>query len=123
MRLSSADALILVAASAIAWWMHRAGNDMWWMVAAVVGHFFLFCNVFRIRRSLELGWAAVFVANVGWWLSRDCTGWLPAMQYQAPVTVVVILIEMFSPSYHGIGARCINRRLPGYLNDEIKFKK
>jgi hypothetical protein len=99
--------------------MHRQGSEIWWIVAAVVGHFFLFCNVFRIRRSLELWWAAIFVINAGWWLFHDQTGWLPTMGYQAPVTLIVIIIEMCSPWYHGIGAQRINRRLDEYLNDKL----
>lgn len=99
--------------------MHRAGHAMWWIVVAVVGHFFLFCNVFLVRRALELWWAAAFVINVGWWLSQGEADWLPAMAYQAPVTVLVIALEMRSPRYHGIGARWINRRLDDYLNNRL----
>ncbi len=119
LRLSLADVAILFTATAIVWWMGREGNEMAWIVAVVVGHFFLFCNVFRLRRSLELWWAAVFVLNVGWWLAQGQAGWLPAMLYQGPVTVIVIVIEMLSPRYHGIGARWINRRLDDYLENKI----
>lgn len=119
MRLSFSDGVVLLTASAGVWWMHRQGNEMGWIVATVVGHFFLFCNVFRIRRSLELWWAAIFVINTGWWLAQGYTGWLPTMKYQAPVTVVVLIIEMCTLSYHGIGARWINRRLDDYLNNRL----
>ncbi len=119
MRLSFSDVAVLASACLGVWWMHRHNNDMWWIIAAVVGHFFLFCNVFRIRRSLELWWAAIFVINTAWWLAQGQTDWLPTMGYQAPVTLVVIIIEMYSPWYHGIGARRINRRLDEYLNDEL----
>jgi hypothetical protein len=109
-RLSISDALVLLIAAAGAWWLHRAGHELWWIVAAVVGHFFLFCNVFRVRRSLELCWAAAFIINMGWWMAQDRIGWLPAMAWQAPISLAVIGIEILSPSYHGIGSRWINRR-------------
>lgn len=115
-RLSFADALVLLVAGSGAFAMRSAGHELWWVVLAVVGHFFLFCNVFRVRRALELCWAAIFIVNMGWWMSQGRSGWLPAMAWQAPVTVAVIVMEMLSPRYHGIGARRINRHLDDYLN-------
>ena len=119
MTLSLTDGFILAGTSVLVWWMHWNGNEMWWIIVAVLGHFFLFCNVFRIRRALELWWAAVFVINVGFWLAQGRTGWWPAMICQVPVTLVVILLQMRSPWYHGVGARWINRRLDDYLNDRL----
>lgn len=118
-RLSATDVVVLLLAAAGAWWMHRAGHELWWVVLAVVGHFFLFCNVFLVRRSLELIWAGIFVCNMGWWMAQGKLGWWPVMMWQVPVTVVVITVEMLSPSYHGIGARWINRRLDDYLNERL----
>jgi hypothetical protein len=59
------------------------------------------------------------VINVGFWLAQGRTGWWPAMICQVPVTLVVILLQMRSPWYHGVGARWINRRLDDYLNDRL----
>ena len=44
----------------------------WWglMVAFVVAHFFLFCNVVRMARPLELVWAATFLALAASTLAR-----------------------------------------------------
>lgn len=39
-------------------------STAWWLgfiVAFVVGHFFVFCNIFRVARPLELAWSGVFV--------------------------------------------------------------
>ncbi len=33
---------------------------IWFAIAFVVGHFFLFCNVIRMARPSELIWATVF---------------------------------------------------------------
>ena len=37
--------------------------------ALALGHFFLFCNVFRVRRSYELVWAGCFLVNAGAWIT------------------------------------------------------
>ena len=118
-RLSVMDVVVLIIALAGVMGMRRAGHELWWVVTAVVGHFFLFCNVFRVRRSLELIWAGLFLANMAWWQAQGQAGWLPTMRYQAPITLIVIAIEMTSSRYHGIGARLVNRRLDDYLNGTL----
>jgi hypothetical protein len=75
------------------------------IVPFVVGHFFLFCNVVRLRRSCELIWAGVFCACALVWL---LAGWMPtwvALGTPGLVTVCVVLLEISSPRYHGIFSR------------------
>ena len=67
-----------------------------------LGHFFLFCNVFRFRRSYEIYWSLVFLLNVGAWLFRGQLPWLSILAIQTPVTLAFILLEMKSPRYHGV---------------------
>ena len=67
-----------------------------------LGHFFLFCNVFRLRRSYELFWSVLFLANIGFWLSRDELRWAEILAMQTPLTIALILLEMRSPNYHGV---------------------
>ena len=81
----------------------------------VVGHFFLFCNVFRIRTRLELIWVASFLANVMTWVGLQRLDWAAMLVIQIPITGAVIAYEMRSPSYHGVFARRINRDLDRYL--------
>ncbi len=63
-RLSSLDIFVLVigiVAAVVLW------QSVWWwgfLVGFVVGHFFLFCNLFRIARVLELIWAGIFMAII-----------------------------------------------------------
>lgn len=108
MRLSWADVAVMVVTGLLTVWLRHAGMDAWWMPALVLGHFFLFCNVFRVRRSLELAWAAVFVLLTGWRLMHGDARWLPLLAWQAPVTVLVVALEMRSPRYHGAAWRLIN---------------
>ncbi|MDB6139929.1 MAG: hypothetical protein JWO94_3001 [Verrucomicrobiaceae bacterium] len=114
-RFFATDALVLAAGTAGSWALWRQEFPLWWMVPCVVGHFFLFCNVFRVRRSYELVWAAAFLVNMGWWLSQGSLGWNPALLAQFPVTLIVLLAELRSPRYHGIFARRINPKLDAYL--------
>jgi hypothetical protein len=109
-RCSLLDGVVLGIAALLAWWVRYLGIELWWVVPAVVGHFFLFCNVFRVRQNYELIWSALFLLNFGWWFFHGHIGWLPTMLYQAPITLLAIIAEMLSPAYHGIGVRWINPR-------------
>jgi len=89
----------------------------------VLGHFFLFCNVFRIRRSYELIWAGVFVINFSAMLFRAAeSGTFPMgmlLLVQLPVTAILIGLEIRSPRYHGLCSRRWNKSLDKYLSGEI----
>ena len=78
------------------------------LLPVVLGHFFLFCNVFRIRRTPELIWGGVFLLNMGWHLSHADFSWWPVLLIQTPVTVALIGYEMRTTHYHGILAHRIN---------------
>lgn len=89
------------------------------MIAFVVAHFFLFCNVFRISRPLELVWAAVFVALAGSTVVNEMPGWMVTIMGSLIVTVVVIAIEMCRPSYHGIAWQRMNPRLQQWWETRV----
>lgn len=111
-RLSALDICVLfcgTVGSVVAW------QWVWWVgfvIAFVVAHFFLFCNVFRISRPLELVWAAAFVTLAGNTLVNEAPSWMNTIVGSLIVTVVVIAIEMCRPSYHGIAWQRLNPRLP-----------
>jgi len=104
--------VVLGAAAGLFHW----GQPLWWILLLVAGHFFLFCNVFRITRRWELIWAGIFLLNVGIWTWLDRLNWLAVLLSQLPVTVVFILIETRSPHYHGIRARRWNPHLETFLH-------
>src|SRR5947207_1687337 len=59
-RISAFDVVVLALGAAGAIFV---GMKIWWagmIIGFVIGHFFLFCNVFRISRRPGLIWAAVF---------------------------------------------------------------
>ncbi|MEM6329690.1 MAG: hypothetical protein AAF790_05515 [Planctomycetota bacterium] len=76
--------------------------------------FFLFCNVFRVSRPLELCWAALFIGLM------VTAVWLQALSGTVSLLiallgmVVVIAVETRRPSYHGVGWRRLNPNLPDW---------
>jgi hypothetical protein len=93
----------------------------WWgfVVAFVLAHFFLFCNVVRMARPLELTWAAVFVVLAGATVAFGTPGWLATAAVSLVVTVVVAVVEMRKPSYHGVGWRWVNPGLPTWWEARV----
>src|ERR1051326_8718857 len=98
------DAVVIGAFAFAAILLRRSGNALWWMVVMIAIHFFLFCNVVRIRRSFELLWAAVFVTNILMWLCLDRLNWFGVVAVQLPITTGLVAAEVRSPRYHGIFA-------------------
>jgi hypothetical protein len=89
-RISGTDWLVIWSALLGTIALDRLKYPGWWMPAMVVGHFFLFCNVFKVPRKLELLWAGVFLINTGLWLAADRFNWRPVLLSQTPVTLAVI---------------------------------
>ncbi|HEY2415450.1 MAG TPA: hypothetical protein VGI40_24620 [Pirellulaceae bacterium] len=106
--MSVTDGLVIVAGivGAVGLWF-----TAWWLgftVAFVVGHFFVFCNVFRVARPLELAWSGVFVVLTYGTVMFDRPNWVVTIGCSLLATVVIIGLEMRKPSYHGVLWRRIN---------------
>lgn len=93
------------ALATVAWWWGFA-------VGFVLGHFFLFCNVVRMSRPLEIAWAAVFVVLGTATVALDTPGWRATVSVSLVATVVVVIVQMCMPTYHGLGWQWINPELP-----------
>lgn len=101
-RISAIDIGVLLVTAAVTCVAVPAIGDLGWLPLFVVGHFFLFCNVFRIRRRPELIWAGWFVA-VCVTLSVASQISLPTIAVLViPLTIVLLALEMRHPTYHGI---------------------
>lgn len=118
-RFSVTDAAVICLALTAAGGLQRMENPLWWIVLVVVAHFFLFCNVFRVRSNFELVWACTFLLNTGFWLRRAELNCLPVLAIQLPITACVLLAEMRSLRYHGIFAARINPGLADYVAGKI----
>jgi hypothetical protein len=113
-RFSVVDGFVLVGSTAGALLLSMS---IWWqgfVLGYVVAHFFLFCNVVRMARPLELLWGGVFVTLAGATIAMDVPGWLATTAVSLGVTVIVVVIEIRKPSYHGIGWKRINPGLPAW---------
>lgn len=78
----------------------------------VIIHFFGFCNVFRLARSLELWWTTINVVLAGIVCGIDAVNWQIGLSLSVLSTLFVVALEIRSPRYHGIGWRLINPALP-----------
>lgn len=109
---------ILVAIVAVPFALWLANAIVW-----VVSHFFLFCNVFRISRPLELAWALVFVFLCAGTLTLSIPPWSITFVLSAAATVVVISLEVLKPSYHGVGWQWINPSLRQWWRSNVDAEK
>lgn len=82
-----------------------------WLIPVVVVHFFIFCNVVRLRRKWELLWAGLFLLNTGIWFLCGTWNWWGILGVQTPVTLLLLLCEIMSPRYHGIFSGKLNPHL------------
>ena len=107
-RLSLRDVIVILIGAAAAFTLF--GIEPWWsfIVVFVVAHFFLFCNVVRMARPLELAWAATFLALASATLLTETPGWPITAAISLAVTVLVVVLQMRKPSYHGFGWQRIN---------------
>ncbi|MCG8448581.1 MAG: hypothetical protein MI725_03250 [Pirellulales bacterium] len=107
-RLSTLDGIVIVASVAVSISLGLTHSWLGGGIAFVVSHFFLFCNVFRISRLLELTWAGVFSTLALCTVIYESPGWLATFVLSLVITVVVVAAEMYKPSYHGIWWQRIN---------------
>jgi hypothetical protein len=113
-RLSVRDVIILNVGLVV---VFALAKIVWWgafVVGFVLGHFFLFCNVIRMSRSLELAWAVVFATLAAATLALDAPGWPVTVSVSLIATLALVGLEMRKPSYHGVGWKWINPGLPAW---------
>ncbi len=118
-RCSPWDAVVLLLAGGLLLALRPTWSSPVWALAVVLGHFFLFCNVFRIHRNKELLWGVLFLVNAAFWVTGGQIDWSKVLPTQTPVTLGVIAWEMRGPWYHGVWAKRINAQLDRFLSGEI----
>jgi hypothetical protein len=118
-RLSALDVTILIIGGITS--IYATAIDRWFgaAIAFVVLHFFLFCNVLRMSRPLELAWAGVFLALSAAAISLQLISWPVVFLASAAVTAIVAAIEMHRPSYHGVGWKMVNPKLPEWWDARV----
>ncbi len=101
-RLSGGDVVGLAALTAGCVALAEVAPDAGLLAAIAVVHFALFCNVFRVARSLELLWASTFVALSSGALALGTPSLLGAGTVACGLGLVVIALEVRKPNYHGV---------------------
>lgn len=117
-RFSLIDGFILIAAASGARW---AWKFEWWlgaMIAFVVLHFFLFCNVFRITRKSELLWAGIFVLLAGSAIAFEQPAWWAVFVGGLLLSAALIAMETRKPCYHGVAWRRWNPGLEEWWRNQ-----
>ena len=111
-RLAMLDVVVLIVGGTAS--AYAMTVDRWFGVAIafVVLHFFLFCNVLRMSRPLELIWAGVFAGLAVATISLNLLSWPVVFGISALMTVMVAVIEVRRPSYNGVGWQKLNPCLP-----------
>ncbi len=120
-RFSLLDTVALLVCAAVVWFGWPFLDVFVLFAPLALGHFFLFCNIFRVRTRLELIWATLFVANViGMTFFTEVPHPGLVALVQTPVTLLVLFLEIRSREYHGIGAQTINPNLENYLQQRAQ---
>jgi hypothetical protein len=108
-RLWPSDAVVLVVAGAATPVLWRLVGSIALLLPLVVGHFFLFCNLFRVRRWAELAWTGLLLVNACAWLLLGEFTVPRIFLAQAPLTLAVILIALLGRGYRGVGYSLVRR--------------
>ncbi len=110
-RISITDVLVLIAGAVGSSFVIIIDLGLGLAIAFTVGHFFLFCNVIRMPRHLELIWAAVFIILSVCTIEMHSPSWLTTFGISIGATLVLVIIQMRHPSYHGVGWVKVNPNL------------
>ena len=116
MRLMPWDLPALALCAGATWWLWPHIGSLALLCPMVFGHFLLFCNVFRVRRSFELAWSASFLINCAASLAAfDLDAMATIAAVQLPFTALAIGAEARSWRYHGVAADRLNPELERYV--------
>ena len=118
-RLSLLDIIIIIVGLSVTF---ALSNVVWWygfLLGFVLGHFFLFCNVVRMTRPLELTWAVVFVILATATVALGILGWHVTVSVSLFTTVLVVAAQVRKPSHHGFGWQLINPELPNWWESRV----
>lgn len=108
-RLSIMDVCILVSGILGAILAYKISLNLAFACLFVVGHFFLFCNVIRMSRIPELVWATSFIVL---FIMLSETSMLLVVMGSLAITLLLTILELKKPSYHGVLWQKFNPDLP-----------
>lgn len=113
------DILLLVAGVAIALSLFPQASRMSLVTAMIIGHIFVFSNVFRISHSREFIWSGCFVLIGSVTIISGSAGWLYTIIMMLLICIFAVGINMQKPSYHGVFWRRVNPQLEHWWTQEF----
>ena len=119
-RFSLFDAIVLILGVVCAAYFYGYSTHVAYLTLVVTGHFFLFCNVFRISRHLEFIWSIAFIIlATAFAVAEEFTLiWITVLSLL--VAAMLIGYEMRQPLYHGVLWKLVNPKLPEHYEKSIK---
>jgi len=111
-RLSEIDVGVLILGVLVSIPLARLDEFFAIAVLFTLAHFFLFCNVLRMIRPLEVAWAVLFVLLAGSTVRTGLPPWGYTLSAMLAVTAILAVVQILLPSYHGVFWRQVNPRLP-----------
>lgn len=121
-RFSVLDAIVLGIVLGVASLIFSYGYQYSVLVGFVVLHFFLFCNIVRMSRIPELIWASFFIGIVYLHLQLSMITFSLSLAICTLVTLVLVLLELRKPSYHGVFWKSFNPNLKEWFYANPKLK-
>ena len=119
-RLNLTDIHILVCGSGLAFFLRETESELSILTLTVVLHFFLFCNVFRIKRKKELIWMFVFLLLVAFTVILGRPSFTVSIAISIAVSSYLIIKEIKEVDYHGIFWHRLNPNLRLWWDEQIK---
>jgi hypothetical protein len=111
-RISEIDVGVLMLGTLVSVLLARFDESFAVAILFTIAHFFLFCNVLRMSRPLELAWAALFVLLAASTILIGFPTWSHTFSVMLAVTAILAFIQVLQPSYHGAFWRRLNPNLP-----------
>jgi hypothetical protein len=110
-RIDVKDVVVILLGITGVWLVESIDGFLALVIGLTVGHFFLFCNIFRLARRLELAWSASFVGLCSCQIAIGKPGVAVALIAILIATAIVIASQLRDPGYHGIGWQRLNPKL------------
>ena len=111
-RLSEIDVGVLMLGILASVLLARFDESLAVALLFTLAHFFLFCNVLRMSRPLELVWAALFVLLAASTILIGFPPWNYTLSAMLAVTAIFAVVQVLRSSYHGVFWRQLNPNLP-----------
>ena len=118
-RIDVKDVIVILLGITGVWFVEPIDGFLASVIGLTVGHFFLFCNVFRLARRLELGWTTIFIGLCICQITMGQPGVTVTLICTLVTTGIVIASQVRSPAYHGIGWQRINPKLPDWWKTQF----